>query len=277
MGEQYSQVCEHLMALLSQSEGTSEAQEATVSKPRLMVIGLDSASFRHILPLVRRRQLPNLFNLMKQGAWGTLWADAIPSSPSGWTTSMTGVDLGVHGVTVFHHPHSYEKMRIMSGDKNVPPVWKRLSRAGKRVVVMNVPMTYPPETVNGVMITGLLSPEDSTYTFPPSLTGALRLIGYKTETGWASKRTYVKDTRLRTEVALCLSRLEWDFFLVVFTNLDRVWHRHGNDAGFVHKFYTLLDDAVGRLTEPLDSDDYVLLLSDHGMRAYPKVFQTNFW
>lgn len=277
MDQQYSRVCEHVMSLLSQSEGTVEAQEVKVSRPKLMVIGLDSASFLHILPLVRQGQLPNLSKLMEQGAWGTLWADAIPSSPSGWTTSMTGVNLGVHGVTVFHKPNSYEKTMISSGDRNVPAIWTRLSQAGKRLVIMNVPMTYPPETINGVMVTSLMSPEGSTYTFPSALTEALKSAGYKTESGWNHKQVYVEDTKLRTEVALCLSKLEWDFFLVVFTNLDRVWHRCGKDTDFVLKFYSLLDDAVGRLIGSLSSDDHVLLLSDHGMRPYPRVFQTNFW
>ncbi|UCF74510.1 MAG: hypothetical protein JSU71_09470, partial [Betaproteobacteria bacterium] len=45
-----------------------------------------------------------------------------------------------------------------------------LNQAGKRVGVLSVPATYPPEPVKGFVVTGMMTPPDAAdYTYPPSL------------------------------------------------------------------------------------------------------------
>src|SRR5260370_34130380 len=50
------------------------------------------------------------------------------------------------------------------------PIWDILGQHGGRSLLVNIPTTYPPEPVNGVMITGMLTPGlDSDFTFPQAL------------------------------------------------------------------------------------------------------------
>ena len=51
----------------------------------------------------------------------------------------------------------------------VEHLWEVLSRAGKRVFGMNVPATYPPRAVNGILIGGFLSPSLEKCAFPASV------------------------------------------------------------------------------------------------------------
>ncbi len=54
-------------------------------------------------------------------------------------------------------------------------LWDWLGHHGRTVVVINVPMTYPPRPVNGALICGLLTPRGApTFTYPPELSGELR-------------------------------------------------------------------------------------------------------
>ena len=54
------------------------------------------------------------------------------------------------------------------------PFWRILSDAGKRVILINLLGTYPPQEINGVMVTGRLTPPGQRYTFPPMLEGELK-------------------------------------------------------------------------------------------------------
>jgi predicted AlkP superfamily phosphohydrolase/phosphomutase len=47
---------------------------------------------------------------------------------------------------------------VLTHRKGGKAIWNILSEYGKQVLVVNVPMTYPPEPVNGIMVSGYASP-----------------------------------------------------------------------------------------------------------------------
>lgn len=269
---------------------------------KIAVIGWDAATFDVIDPLLQAGALPNLERLMDEGAWGNLTSTLHPISPAAWASFMTGMNPGKHGVFDFVGPGEDGRFRVVSGGAlRAETLWARLSRAGRRVGVINVPMTYPPEPVNGFLISGMDAPrQNRAFTHPPDLAGELhdRFGGYRvgvraravalTAVGRFTPR-YVSSlcdlTRLRGEVACdLLERRSLDFLTVVFIAPDRVQHALGHlmadrispDDG-IGQVYRACDRALGCILGKLGSDWIVLVMSDHGACAYRRVFELSTW
>ena len=128
--------------------------------PRLLVIGLDGATLDLVRPWAAAGRLPVLARLMAAGAWGPLRSTIPAATFPAWTSLVTGVNPGRHGVLDFTErvPGTY-RVRFVNGSyRRVPALWTRLSAAGRRVAVLTVPATYPPEPIDGVMVSGFDSP-----------------------------------------------------------------------------------------------------------------------
>src|SRR3954453_11742 len=108
-------------------------------------------------PLVAAGALPNLARLLEGGARGTLRSTTHPLTPLAWTTMATGVNAGRHGIWDFSERDlSGHRLRGVNGSHSrAPALWTRLSQAGRRVGVVNVPFTWPAPDVNGFAIAGM--------------------------------------------------------------------------------------------------------------------------
>jgi predicted AlkP superfamily phosphohydrolase/phosphomutase len=197
----------------------------------------------------------------------------------------------MHGVfsPFIKNPSSYA-VRAMSGrDIMTRHVWDIVTEQGGRSIVINVPTTYPPEPLNGMMVTGMLTPGlASEFTHPASLKRDLlaALPDYVIEPPRLPDRharaegfRRAIETRERA-VKFLMGRGEWDFLMVVFSVLDRAQHDYWADMDpkhprhdprtprefrrFIHEVYERLDAAVGRLIEMLPADARVFVVSDHG-------------
>ena len=127
---------------------------------RFVVIGLDGATFDLIKPWVKRGEMPNFSRLMEEGVHGELRSTQPPISPQAWSSFMTGKNAGKHGIYNFQEraPQSYNMRFINARARRGKALWNILSEAGKQVIVVGVPCTYPPEPVNGVLISGFDCP-----------------------------------------------------------------------------------------------------------------------
>jgi len=137
---------------------------------------LDGATFKVITPWVKEGKLPTLAKIMEKGAWGELESTIHPLSPQAWASFMTGKNPGKHGIFEFveHKPHSYDLRYVNGASVQGKKLWDILSDAGKRVCVINVPFTYPPNKVNGYLIAGLDAPgPHSNFCHPPELMAEL--------------------------------------------------------------------------------------------------------
>ena len=267
----------------------------SLSDPSTLVVGLDGATFDIIDPMVREGKLPNIQRLLNVGRRETLISSNPPLSPIAWTTITTGVNPGKHGIFDFAHRarESYEFVPYTARDKAVAPIWDILGSQGKKVCVVNVPLTYPAAKVNGVMISGFPSPphsDDSTY--PSSLADDLRRElgdpsflkpGSLVETGEEGKllEELAKVTRNQVRVLSYLLRREkYDFVMTVFDGIDAASHClwkyiDPNHPKFNAKLaeegrkvleatYMLSDEAVGDVLRMFDTEPNLVLLSDHG-------------
>ena len=209
----------------------------TTDRPRVLVIGLDGATFDLITPWVDKGELPCFKRLLQEGGHGELKAIPIASSPQSWSSFMTGKNPGKHGVFFFTEriPGTYDVQFANARSRKGKSLWRIASNGGKKVVAVNVPMTYPPEEVNGAMISGFDAPDTTNFVYPPELEREIRHI----------LKDYIIDLRLRSSVTknkrgevleglklmeeqrykLCehmMDRCDWDLFMVVFNATDRV-------------------------------------------------------
>ncbi len=261
---------------------------------RVFVIGLDGGTFDLIRPFIAQGHLPNLKRLMEDGAWSSLESTVPPVTASAWTSFMTGKNPGAHGLFDFmrRRAGSYDLVPVSSGDRDGKAVWEIAGDVGKQVIVMGVPVTYPPTQVNGLLITGMLTPRDATdYTYPPELKNEIRdRIG---EYIVYSDEVYSKgrgDTFLRAlhysiqqrakTAAYLLHKYPWDLAVLVFPETDTVSHglwssfdptHHQYDpreAGKFHdgilEIYQDIDAYIGELITSLGPETTVLVMSDHG-------------
>src|SRR2546423_13097629 len=114
--------------------------------PRVVIVGLDAATFDLIGPWVAEGKLPNLEALIRNGAWGRLASILPPITPPAWTSFMTGKNPGKHGVFHFIETaaDSYAMNYANGGSRRSPTVWRILNAARFSLRTMKIPFSYPP-------------------------------------------------------------------------------------------------------------------------------------
>ncbi|NIO22274.1 MAG: hypothetical protein GTN76_16490 [Candidatus Aenigmarchaeota archaeon] len=278
---------------------------------KVFVLGLDGATFDLILPWAAEGKLPHFSRLLAEGSWGPL--ESVPNmrSAAAWTSFMTGKNPGKHGIFEFFEPipQTYD-LRFIHGEmRKGKTLWALLSGRGKRVGVINVPMTYPAEEVNGFLIAGLDAPgpESSYFCYPaelseelkrrfgpyilePGLTGCL--VGGKPEL--AVQKLHQELMQKEKITVYLMQKYKWDFFMVVFRSLDAVqhcfWkymdplHPQHNPAeakrfgSVILEAYKQIDKTVGTIRGALEEDTVLMVMSDHGFgRKHPANNQLNRW
>ena len=270
-----------------------------MGKNKLLLIGWDGATFDIIKPLVEKGDMPNMASLMKNGVWGRLESTVPPLTPVAWTSISTGVNPGKHGIyDIMMYSREEHKVKFFSAAvRKVRPLWSILSASGRSVGVMNVPMTYPPDEVNGFMISGMLTPYGvSDFIHPQGLKAEIekRFGKYMIECNQTDNPSkylglILDMVDLRGKVALYLMESSpWDFFFTVFIASDRVQHffwkylnpnhpEHHKYGRAIAEVYRRMDNVLGKLVEKSGPDTYVMMVSDHGSGPLDTAFFLNNW
>jgi predicted AlkP superfamily phosphohydrolase/phosphomutase len=261
----------------------------------VVVIGLDGADFDLILPWIEAGDLPNLKQFLDTAAVGKLTTVYPILSPVCWTSAFTGVNPGKHGI------YDFQKADPMGGDdplietatnRRALPIWMLLSDAGYRVGVLNVPMTYPPDPVRGVMVSGFPYPNGNVnFTYPPELQASLGKypLDYLGLSLFKRTQASILNDIKEGQEARARVATEWvksgkyDFIWAVFTDPDRVQHFFWKDmdphhpahtaegasyfGAAIHDIWVRDDQILGAILDALPPDATVMMLSDHGFDA----------
>jgi predicted AlkP superfamily phosphohydrolase/phosphomutase len=264
---------------------------------KILVLGIDGATLDLILPWSQAGKLPVFRQLIHEGAYGKLRSTIIPSSAPAWTSFMTGKNPGKHGIFSFFQliPGTY-KIGITSGkQREGKTLWSILSEAGKSVGVLNVPMTYPAESVNGFNIAGYPSPSyhNTYFSYPRGFVGEIQeTFGSYPAAPHTRDRILKGDIdgaieelfeglELRGKISRFLrNRDPLDFFCEVITETDQAqhffWHltdihhprydpilvkRYGN---VILSVYKKIDKLLGDILGELGREWTLIIMSDHG-------------
>ncbi|MBN1667383.1 MAG: alkaline phosphatase family protein [Anaerolineales bacterium] len=273
------------------------------SRSKLVVIGLDGLNFDVIQRLLPKEVLPAIWGQILKSASGELTSVFPTHSASAWVSFMTGQTPARHGIFDF-------KLRRPDGRyQHAKPalentIWHFLGSVGYRLGVFNFPMTFPPDPINGWMVSGMLSPDLQRFTYPNALAGELTGVfpEYMLDVEWMlyegqeQKLLHAMTAMVKQRAMIARYLLEHypvDVFAMAFIATDRAQHalwryldplHPGYDAKkaralrpAIYHFYTELDRAVASVLEYTGSQSSVLLLSDHGFQAAAWQFHVDGW
>ena len=278
-----------------------------MTQRKVAVIGLDGITFDLLQPWLDEGRLPNLAQLLAEGAGGRLRSTIPPVSASAWPSFATGTNPGQHSLIDFTYPaqDSYE-IRVSNGlTVAVPAVWQIAGAAGKQVGVVSLPMTYPPRPMNGFMLCSFLTPSpESEYTYPPELKqelldacGPFPLRMSEKGRGVdpavfvrACKQLEIDRAR---SVTYLLRQKPWDLFIYVLETTDNlqheIWHlvdefhpMHDPETAArvlpdILDYYQTVDGLLGEMLALLPDEALTIVLSDHGFGPFHKFFHINNW
>ncbi len=258
---------------------------------RVLVIGLDGATLDLVEPWAQAGQLPVLADMMRCGSYGRLRSVLPVLSSAAWASMMTGMNPGKHGLFDFvrREPGSY-RLRVLRRDHmRGASLWRILSDYGRKVGVVNVPMTYPPEQVNGFIVSGLGTPDYKPFTYPQELGAKLLARGYRVNKLLAYRpgneaaflrEVYEMTDRLTDSALWLMHERDWDFFMVVFRDTDELAHffwKHMDPTHPAHNpaadrpyqdaildYYRKVDTIIGEFVQAAGPDTTTIILSDHG-------------
>lgn len=269
---------------------------------RSVIFGVDGLTYRILHPLIERGDLPNFKRLQEQGCEAVLESKYPPVTPAAWTSLSTGLKPARHGVYDFWEYEEQQergagrKSRVQTHRKGGKAIWNILSEYGKQVLVINVPVTYPPERVNGIMVSGYMTPSTEVdFTYPSTFKEELfrAVPEYEIDVDLRSIfRGQVKEGKLRLIDAVLrmterridltmhlLKEKPWDFCYVAFVGADRLQHSLWEEITSLDtratEYYRLLDHGLGLILEHLGPDDSLFVISDHGFQGASSMFDIN--
>lgn len=263
---------------------------------RIFVLGIDGTPFTFIEKLMNEGKFPNFKRLTEKGSFRRMNSVVPCISSVAWTSFLTGTNLAKHNIQGFVDRTLNPFSVFIPTAKNisVPTVSEMLGSAGKRVVSINVPVSYPPKEVNGVQISCFLATDLAKAVYPQEYYSVLKNMGYRIDVdAWQArkdKEKFLEDIHYtfdkRVEAAYYLMEKEnWDYFQLHIMETDRInhflWeHWEMGDKQYApefEKFYQRLDELIGDLDKKLGEDVEFIVLSDHGFCTIKKEVYLNHW
>jgi predicted AlkP superfamily phosphohydrolase/phosphomutase len=260
---------------------------------KLVLLGIDGASWSILAPMISNHQMPNFRRVLSKSSVGTLYSTVPPDSPPSWTSMFTGVNPGKHGIVDF---------LLLEGDRFVPcfsryrmckSIWQMVSERGRKCIVINEPVTFPPEKINGILTTGLMTPPGSgNWIHPKELKREINMVagGYDTDIPGDFMSIFVQDRERAAAIIENLalkvfrvskyvaSNFDWDILAVIFTSTDRLQHYWWHDADKISKHYERLDTMLGEYIKYADDQAAdLIIVSDHGFGPAKRLFRLDEW
>jgi len=265
---------------------------------KVLIIGIDGGTWDVLGQAGQRDWMPNLETFRRQGCWGTLKSTQPPITPAAWVSFMTGQNPGRHGVLGFQQYNAAANQVVLTSSRSIQTetLWQKLARHGKRVVVVGVPMTYPPLEVNGILVSGFDTPSiDNNFTFPDTFKKKIMELcpdftfqrRYRTRQlkspevfadyiAWLNRQAE-QMVQILTEA---MTEGTWDLSMVLLRSFDELLHHFWKLLDFsfdtdsdprqkyMEKYFRDLDNIIGRLVQiGRDNQALVMVISDHGGQA----------
>ncbi len=264
---------------------------------KVIVIGIDAGSWNLIDPWINAGKLPFIKQLMERGVWGNL-ESCIPfiTSPA-WKCYSTGKNPGRLGAFYwFDFDRQKKEIKPCSSlSFKSEELWDYLSESGYRCGIINMPLTYPPKEVNGVMISGIHAFEWSNYTFPKKIKKGLQTkYNYKImpahhfleEDKIVNELKEIFTTRFQVACDL-LKNENLDFLNLTIFAIDGVQHYYwdqiikNRDDNIILDLWKTIDCGIGSLLSSIENEihsDYDLfIISDHGATRTKARYNINMW
>lgn len=265
-----------------------------LNEHKLTIIGLDGAAYPVVGDWIQKGYLPNLARIAGEGVFTALNSSFLPITPIAWTSITTGKNPGKHGIFDWSirsgRTHDFDL--ITSRHCMVPRLWRILNFYGYTTGVFNVPITYPPEEVEGYLISGFDTPgTESDFMRPSSLRQEFlnRVPDYRLfiEEGFTKgqEERYARELMKQLEIKrmaidFLLDHHDTDFSIFVVMELDhlhhKLWRLVEQDHPLAVEVYRMADEIVGLITRKREGQNF-MVVSDHGAGSLEGVVYVNRW
>jgi predicted AlkP superfamily phosphohydrolase/phosphomutase len=255
---------------------------------KLIVLGLDGASFELLAPWLEKGELPNLKKIKRRGVWGDMKSCLPPVSAPNWKCYSTGKNPGKLGIFWWENV-DFKLQRVYCPDyrSESMEIWDYLNRAGIQTAVINMPMAYPPRKIDGYIAAGGPSAKEEGFTYPPAWEKELKRKGYRVhpsksifnreaceelfeEILWMMKQRFELAHELTAEKNVGFIHLTV-FYINVLQHF--LW-----DDNLVKKAWKVIDEEIGKLINLTEKAGWTLIMfSDHGSNKIEEVFNINTW
>jgi len=282
-----------------------------MNRSKVLVIGLDGGTFTVLEPFARDGLIPNLARLMETGARGVLRSTVPPISAPAWATFQTGKNPGGHGLfnffdwskSGFRSSHDFRTSKVVNhANIGSATVYDYLRTGGRKVISVNIPLTYPTPQVDGAVVACWLTPPGSEeFTWPREVASEIPNYRIDQDFGQGMYALTPEGTELDSDelfddlidilqkrgdaMRQLMANRDWDAAMVCFTETDRIQHYfwraiNPKDPGYespkgrhererFRGFFRALDAQVGALVEAAGPGVDVLVISDHGFGPPP--------
>lgn len=268
---------------------------------KVVVLGLDGATFNLIKPWVKEGKLPTFKRVMEEGTSRILESTIPPISATAWATFLTGKNPGKHGIFEFRdvNPASYTYLteRLVNSDFFSGSTFLDYAASQNlKVCSFFVPITYPPWDINGIMIAGGPNPDNSkSYTYPPDLDfGVMTPYPGRKDLSIKEIRHHIEyETKKRIEI-LCsaIKSSNYNLMAAVLQISDVALHafwrfmdpdcptydkQEGYD-NYMLECYQIIDEQLAEVLSCIDEDTALIIMSDHGgCQRSRNQFHINSW
>lgn len=276
-----------------------------MARDKVVIIGLDGADLELIKPWIKEGELKTFKKIMDQGVCTEMSSITPPISGPAWASIYTGKNPGKHGVCDFFHldKETYDIVPMTFSDITEETIWSILGRASKKNILLNMPITYPPGKVNGILVTGLHTPsEKGPFTYPDNFKHELNeILKDKYEIGagpidskynidkYLERLNRVTDKQLFVALKL-MDEKKWDFFMYVVQGTDQIqhalWHlideahpKHDPNSKFkkaILQYYKKIDAFLAQVVERTEDKANLMIISDHGFKSAYKFMNLNY-
>jgi predicted AlkP superfamily phosphohydrolase/phosphomutase len=279
---------------------------------KVVIIGLDGATFRTLQPWMDGGHLPALQDMIEHGVSGNLTSIVPPVTTPAWNSFMTGKNPGKHGIYYFttKEKTSGREIPVSANSRSGKTVWELLSDSGKTVIVLNVPTTYPPQLVNGVMVADFLTPKGKRdFVHPTSLLDEiedtfgpyplyLKTPVFSANLSEANVERFLDELREELQykfgvIHYLMDRYAADFVMLHLWGTDRIQHELWNLFDAYHPrydkklaskyeariigYFSSVDAEIAKLKRRLDDDTSFIVMSDHGFGPIHRFIDLNVW
>ncbi|MBS3096735.1 alkaline phosphatase family protein [Candidatus Woesearchaeota archaeon] len=252
-------------------------------KARLLIIGLDGGDPELMEKWVNEGKLPTFKKIIENGVFGRLKSTIPPVTLPAWPTFMTGKNPGKHGITGF-----FLSKDELSTSYNIKEkgFWEYLESYGLKSIILNMPACYPPKKINGILMSGFLTPQGVNPFNPPQVFNEVRknvgdflpdppseIINNMHKPKYWKK--LVENVKIRSRgFDYLMENYDYDLFVAVYGDPDTVGHRlwgKNNNSGilFIYK------EVDVNLSKWIENFDCVFVMSDHGFGGMKKYIRIN--
>lgn len=248
----------------------------------VVVVGLDGATWDYLDPLIDEGELGTLARLRDRIS-GSLETVRPPISCPAWFSYSTGKHPGSLGLWGWRNFDPEAKTMEFNSYEDLPSaeLWDHAALSEMESAVINIPTTFPPKRIDGMMVSGMQAEERQSYTEPPELKEQLRRrFGYRVapdhKMRWDPDEAYEEILELipkRFEAAMHLVD-DVDILHVTVFHIDEIQHQAWGTPE-LEEAWRLIDEKLGAFLDSLADDTNVIVMSDHGFGPIERRLNVN--